>query len=73
MSSNHIATIRKFYEVFTTGDVPGSDQILAADWQPLPAIPENPGGRGGQKSTVHFLRSLLKDLASIVEEVYECD
>ena len=66
MSSNYIAAVRKFYEVFTTGDVSGFDQVLAADWQPLPAVPGNPGGRDGQKGTVHFLQSILKDLTYTV-------
>ena len=73
MSSSHIDAVRKFYEVFSTGDVSGFDQILANDWQPLPAVPGNPGGRDGQKGTVHFLRSVFKDLAYTVEEIYECN
>jgi len=70
--TNHIAAVKKFYEVFSTGDVSGFDDILASDWQPLPAMPGNPGGRDGQKGTVGFLRSVLANLAYSVEEIYEC-
>ena len=73
MSSNHIAAVRKFYEVFTSGDLAGFDEILAHDWQPLPAVPGNPGGRDGQKGTVQFLRSVLEDIAYTVEEIHECN
>jgi predicted ester cyclase len=73
MSLNHIAAVRKFYEVFASGDIAGFDAILAQDWQPLPAVPGNPGGRDGQKGTVQFLRAVLDDLAYTVEEIYECN
>ena len=73
MHSKHIAAVHKFYDVFTTGDTTGFDDILAPDWQPLPAVPGNPGGREGQKGTVHFLRSVLAELAYTVEEIYECN
>ncbi len=73
MQSQHIAAVHKFYDVFTTGDVSGFDDILAPDWQPVPAVPGNPGGREGQKGTVHFLRSVLGDLSYTVEEIYECN
>jgi predicted ester cyclase len=73
MHSTHIAAVQKFYDVFTTGDTTGFDEILAPDWQPVPAVPGNPGGREGQKGTVHFLRSVLADLAYTVEEIYECN
>lgn len=68
----HIAAVRKFYEVFSTGDVSGFDQIMALDWQPLPAVPGNPGGREGQKGTVAFLRSVLAEMEYTVEEIYAC-
>ncbi|MSP39891.1 MAG: hypothetical protein EXR70_15495 [Deltaproteobacteria bacterium] len=70
--SKHVAAVRKFYEVFTTGDVSEFDQILAPDWQPIPAVPGNPGGRDGQKGTVGYLQSVLSDLVYSVEEIYEC-
>lgn len=70
--SNHINAVKKFYEVFSTGDLTGFDQILAGNWQPLPAVPGNPGGREGQKGTVGYLRAVLSDLTYSVEEIYEC-
>lgn len=73
MQSKHIVAVHKFYDVFTTGDISGFDEILAPDWQPLPAVPGNPGGREGQKGTVHFLHSVLAELAYTVEEIYECN
>jgi predicted ester cyclase len=73
MHSKHVAAVHKFYDVFASGDVAGFDEILSADWQPLPAVPGNPGGRDGQKGTVHFLRSVLADLVYTVEEIYECN
>ena len=73
MSSHHIAAVQKFYEVFSTGDTAGFDEILAPDWQPLPAVPGNPGGREGQKGTVQYLRGVLADIAYTVEEIHECN
>lgn len=70
--SKHIAAVRQFYEVFTSGAVSGFDDILAVDWQPLPAVPGNPGGRDGQKGTVAYLQSMLLNLSYTVEEIYEC-
>lgn len=70
--THHIAAVKKFYEVFNTGDVSGFDDILALDWQALPAVPGNPGGRDGQKGTIGFLRSVLSDLTYSVEEIYAC-
>lgn len=67
-----VATIRKFYEVFTTRVVSEFDQILANDWQPLPIVPVNPGGRDGQKGTEAYLRSVLSGLVYSVEEIREC-
>ena len=70
--SSHIAAVRKFYNVFNTGDVSGFDDVLAEDWQPLPAVPGNPGGRDGQKGTVAYLKSVLSNVRYTVEEIYEC-
>jgi ketosteroid isomerase-like protein len=67
--TDHIEAVRKFYEVFSSGDVSGFDDILSKDWQPLPAVPGNPGGRDGQKSTVHYLRSVLANLSYKVKEI----
>ena len=69
---NHIAMVQKFYEVFTTGNTAAFDDILASDWQPLPAVPGNPGGREGQKGTVGFLHSVRAELSYTVEDIYEC-
>ena len=63
MHSEHLAAVRKFFDVFTTGDIAGFDAILAQDWQPLPAVPGTPGGRDGQMGTVQYLRAVLDDLA----------
>lgn len=70
--TSNIDAVRKFYDVFTTGNTGDFDDILAENWQPLPAVPGNPGGRDGQKGTVGYLRAVLGNLAYTVEEIYAC-
>lgn len=70
--SSHIAAVHQFYEVFNTRDISVFDDILAEDWQPLPPVPGNPGGRNGQKGTVAYLNSVLSSVRYTVEEIYEC-
>ena len=72
MTTPHLASVHQFYDVFSTGELAAFDEILASDWQPLPAVPGNPGGREGQKGTVQYLRGVLSDLEYSVEEIYEC-
>lgn len=62
-----IDAVHSFYEVFNTGDVSIFDEILTEDWQPLPPVPSNPGGRDGQKGTVMYLNSVLSDIRYTVE------
>ena len=69
---SNIDSVRKFYEVFTTGNTGDFDDILAENWRPLPAVPGNPRGRDGQKGTVGYLHSVLGDLSYTVEEIYAC-
>ncbi len=61
-------TLRDFTSPFELARFLGSP--MAASEAPAPG---NPGWREGQKGTVHFLRSVLADLACTVEEIYECN
>ncbi|MGL4440711.1 MAG: ester cyclase [Bosea sp. (in: a-proteobacteria)] len=70
--SDTIVAVRAFYDVFATRNVDGFDGILASDWKALPSVPGNPGGREGQKGTVHYLHSVLADLSYTVDEIYAC-
>lgn len=33
-----ISTVRRFYEVFATGEVSGFDEVLAEDWELKPPL-----------------------------------
>lgn len=60
---------RAFYAAFDENKPEMLDDVLAADWQPLPPVPGNPGGREGQKGTLAFLHRVFDDLRYEAQEV----
>ncbi|MFB7271771.1 ester cyclase [Streptomyces sp. NPDC056244] len=62
------ALVRRFYEPLSTGETDLVDEVLAPEWEALPALHAGPG-RDGWKATTAYLRSVLGDLDFTIEDV----
>lgn len=63
------ATVRRFYEAMSSGDVGLADEVLASDWEDIPLPPGTGRGPDGYKRTVAYLRGVFPDLDVTVEDV----
>lgn len=61
-------TVRRFYEVLSTGDTTLVDEALAPDWEAVPALRTGAGADGWKASIVH-LRGVFSDLTVRIEDV----
>ncbi len=62
------ATVRAFYEPLATGDLAVLDDVLAPDWEAVPAL-RTGSGPAGWKASVQHLRGIFADLQVIVEDI----
>ncbi len=62
------ATVRAFYEPLATGDLSVLDDVLAPDWEAVPAL-RTGSGPAGWKASVQHLRGIFADLQVIVEDI----
>lgn len=70
--STEIDTVRKFYDIFASGEVDRFDEVLAPNWQLLPALFGSDGTVSGEKQTVSYLHSVASDITYTVEEIHDC-
>lgn len=67
MAEEAVSIVRRFYEVFNTGDVDASDKVVAEDYDNH-AVPGQKLGLEGFKQGVRSLRSAFPDLQVTIEE-----
>ncbi len=61
-------TVRRFYEALSTGEGTLVDEVLATDWEAIPALRTGPGPDGWKASIAH-LRSVFAELRVTIEDV----
>lgn len=62
------ATVRAFYQPLGTGDTSVLDDVLAPDWEAVPALPTGPGAAGWTASVEH-LRGIFTGLTVTIEDI----
>lgn len=62
------ATVRHFYEALSTGDTRLVDEVLAADWEAIPAM-RTGGGPDGWKTSIAHLRGVFTGLTVTIGDV----
>ena len=61
-------TVTRFYDALTTGDLALVDDVLAPDWEALPAL-RTGSGPAGWKASIEHLRRVFSGLTVTVEDV----
>ncbi len=62
------ATVRRFYDALSTGNTALVDDVLAPDWEAIPAL-RTGRGADGWKSSIEHLRGVFSGLSVAIEEV----
>ena len=69
--TDRIATVRRFYEIFASGEVEGLDEILADDWELKPPLFGTPGTKAGEQQTIGYLHGVLNAITYTVDDIHE--
>ena len=69
--TDRIATVRRFYEIFATGEVAGFDEILTEGWELKPPLFGTPGTKAGEQHTIGYLHSVLDDISYTVDDIHQ--
>lgn len=71
--TDRIATVRRFYEIFASGEVAGLDDIVTVGWELKPQLFDRPGTKEGEQQTIGYLHQVLDGITYEVEEIHEDD
>lgn len=69
--TDRVATVRRFYEIFASGEVAGFDDILADGWELKPPLFGTPGTKAGEQQTIGYLHSVLGGISYTVDYIQE--
>ena len=69
MSEENKAVVRRFTEVFQTGDLSTLDEVLASNFVDHNPFPEQAPGREGMKQLIGMMRTTFPDMAVSTEDM----
>lgn len=64
--------VRRFYEIFASGEVDRVDELLSEGWQLHPAQFGSDGSVQSEKDSVRMVHGMLDDLTYDIEEIHDC-
>ncbi len=68
-----IAVVKKFYEIFVTGETDQFRDILTSDWDKRPQLAGRPAIDDGEAETVQHMHALLSGITYDVDDIYEAN
>ena len=69
MSEQNKAVVRRFTEVFETGDLSILDEVLASNFVDHSPFPEQPPDREGMKQMIGMMRATFPDMAVSTDDM----